>query len=315
MITGTLRSQANQRRFIFAVVVLLAACTSEQAAIEGLPSGPLRLTLAMDPPAPMAGETPTLAFHLSHTATKKPVVDLQVIHERVMHNFIVARDFSSFAHIHHEDFNALDKRDLDSATFRFPYTFPRPGRYRIVTEFTHRDRTWAKHFDVDVRGSVTGPAPIPKPRYVDRQEAYQADLHVASIPLIAAQEVDLTVRLTRDRLPIRDLKLYLGSEAHVALWRTDGAHFGHTHAYTSAMAKLSRHLREAPDAESMSRMMAAMMSTPAQLEFPGPEIPLKYRFPAPGLYVVFVQLAPGGKPRVFDFVVEVGAASAHERDH
>jgi hypothetical protein len=115
--------------------------------------------------------------------------------------------------------------------------------------------------------------------------------------------------------PVTDLELLLGSEVHVALWRIDGEHFGHAHSYTPHMAAMlsAMHDREvdaATRARRMSEMMVAMIDMPAELVFSGPRVPVRLVFPAPGIYVVFLQAAPGGSPRVFDFMVEVAPYEA-----
>ena len=66
------------------------------------PAGPYQLTLDLGSTLPRAGQTTTLTFHLTHTKTQQPVSDLQILHERALHTFIVSRDLSTFAHTHHE---------------------------------------------------------------------------------------------------------------------------------------------------------------------------------------------------------------------
>ena len=55
-------------------------------------------------------------------------------------------------------------------------------------------------------------------------------------------------------------------------------------------------------------MMVQLMCLDAELVFPGPKVPIKYVFPAPGRYVVFLEVAPETTPRVFKFGLEVTAA-------
>ena len=301
-------------RLLLALLLALAAACDERAPplIEGHPGGPYRMTLTLAPPQPQAGQLTQLTWHLTHAASGMPVQDLQVLHERVIHNFIVKRDFSSFAHIHHEDFRALTAADLAAGSFTLPYRFPSAGSYRVVSEFAHRDRGWSKHFDVD----VGGPPPPPVPA-VDRGRtrtvgAYHASLRVSPDPLVAGYESELVLELSRAGQPVTDLALYLGVEVHVALWRDDGSEFGHTHSYTPHMAAMLHAMHDADadptaHARQLADMMVQMMNMPPELVFRGPRIPVHYVFPAPGLYHVFLQCAPGGTPQVFAFVLEVAA--------
>jgi len=50
-----------------------------------------------------------------------------------------------------------------------------------------------------------------------------------------------------------------------------------------------------------------MVDMPAELVFPGPRVPLRYVFAEPGVYHLFLQCAPAGRPVVFHFQVEVVA--------
>ncbi|MCB1748586.1 MAG: hypothetical protein KDK06_15510 [Gammaproteobacteria bacterium] len=293
------------------VALLLAGCGDpEPLVLEGRPGGPYRITLELAP-APLVAGTPTrFTERLRHTRDGSPVRDLQVVHERAVHNFVVARDFSSFAHVHHEDSEALTAADLDAATFHFDYTFPHPGHYRVVSEFTHHDRGWIKHFDLVV-GDPGPPAEVVVDLAREKQVGpYSAHLEVSPAVPVAGFETELVLDLAREGVPVTDLQLLLGSEVHVALWRVDGEHFGHAHSYTPHMAAMfaemhDRQLDPAARAERMAQMMVAMIDMPAELVYPGPRIPVRLVFPEPGVYAVFMQCAPGGEPRVFEFMVEV----------
>jgi len=300
----------------FALCAVLATVGSGCAdpaptAIEGRPTGgPYRMTLTVDPTPPLPGVPTTLTSRIETARDRRPIEDLQVVHERIVHNFIVGLDFKSFAHIHHEDFRAPTPADLEHATFSFPYTFPRAGHYRMVSEFTHRNRGWLKQFDI----AVGEPAPqLPVVVDLARERAfgaYRARLDVSPATPVAGFETELVLDLTRDGQPVTDLELLLGSEVHVALWRIDGTHFGHAHSYTPHMAAMLESMHDravdaATRAARMAEMMVAMIDMPAELVFPGPRVPIRIVFHAPGTYAIFLQAAPGGKPQVFDFMLEV----------
>lgn len=307
-------------RVMLAAVVLaaLAACDGAREApgiLVGRPAGPYRMTLSLFPASPLPGEPTQLTWRLVHAADGTPVTGLQVAHERLLHNFIVALDFSAFAHIHHEDFRAPTPAELARGEFTLPYTFPRAGHYRVVSDFTHRDRNWVKQFDVDVGEAV--PAAPPAADFSPSREVdgYRATLATSPATPVAGHETELVVTLDRDGAPVTDLALHLGSEAHVAVLREDGADFGHTHSYTPRVAAMIAAMHDrALDADTRARTMAEMMvklaCMKAELVFRGPRVPVHYVFPAPGVYHLFFELAPGGTPRVFHFALRV--AEYHE---
>ncbi len=294
------------------LILALAGCDapSKYPSNEGRPGGPYRMTFEFSPTAPIAGKPTILTERVMHRNNGEPVRELQVLHDRVIHNFIVKRDFSSFAHIHQEDFEPLTAADLDTATLKFPYQFPSDGPYRIVSEFTHRNRSWTKHFDVTVGGANNEPHVVTDLSREKSIDGFDATLSVSPTQPVAGFETELVLELKRGTEQVTDLELILGSEAHVALWRIDGSHFGHTHSYTPHMAAMmgKMHDRAADPqlrAKAMTKMMIAMMNEPPVLVFPGPRIPLRYVFSEPGTYAIFIQCAPGGVSSVFNFMVEV----------
>lgn len=275
------------------------------------------MTLATAPAAPRAGEPTELDWRLTHANDGRPLTGLQIAHERVVHNFIVARDFSAFAHTHHEDFRALTEADLAAARFTLPYTFPHAGHYRVVSDFTHRDRNWVKHFDLLVGPAPASPPPAPAADLTRRRtvEDFTATLESSPATPVAGHETELVVNLARNGAPVTDLALHLGSETHVAVWREDGAHFGHTHSYTPRVAAMIAAMHDrALEAETRARTMAEMMvklaCMKAEQAFSGPRVPVHYVFPEPGIYHLFFELAPGGVTRVFHFAIAVEAYHA-----
>ena len=298
---------------ILAVLLAIAGCAEHgDGVLEGQPGGPYRLNLILDPPVPEPGAHTVLSFQLSYAQSGQPVHDLQIAHERLIHNFIVNLDFSSFAHIHHEDFYPVSERDRATATLRFPYRFPTAGRYRIVSEFAHRNRSWTKHFDIVV-GAPNASAHRPANTERTRQFGdYTGSLRVSPEMPVAGFETELVLVINRNGTPVNDLGLYLGSELHGAAWRDDGRYFGHIHSYTPKVAAILALAHErggdpATRGARIQEMLVQLMCLQSELVFPGPEVPIRYVFPEPGRYHLFLQAAPGGEPHVFRFALDVVA--------
>ncbi len=271
------------------------------------PVGPYRITLDLGPTLPRAGQETTLTFHLTHTKTQQPVSDLQILHERALHTFIVNRDLSTFAHTHHEDYTPFTGQDRQLARFHFPYTFPKAGQYFIVNEFTHKDRSWTKHFTLTVTGEPGRPPPKPDFRQEKQFGSYRVSLRTSPSPPIAGHEVEIVCQLTSaEGTPVRNLGLYLGTEVHMASWRLDGEHFGHQHTYTSQMARFMESMRgHSMSSDQMVQRMVQLMSRPAKQEYFGPDVPLHHVFPTAGVYKVFLEFAPNGEYLPVDFLITV----------
>ena len=292
---------------------VLAGCSRSSPPLEGTPPGPYALTLALKPPAPMPGQPARLTLQVTRSQDGAPVGDLQRIHERYLHTFIVARDFSSFAHIHHEDFAPLGDADLAAGRFQFDYRFPQAGVYRVVSEFTHRDRSWMKQFDLPVGQPGVTPSIVLDLAREQHVGEFAARLAVSPAQPVAGQEAELVFELNRNGQPVRDLQLLLGAETHVALWKLDGTQFGHTHSYTPRMAAMMARMaghRMSP--EHSAAMMLQMMSLPAERVYPGPQVPVRHTFPEAGDYVLFAQFAPGGQALHFRFMLRVAEAGTGE---
>ena len=294
------------------VVLILCACTeSTDAPLLGRPGGPYQLALVTTPTVPQPGEETWLEFTLTYTATGKAVTDPQLAHERYLHTFITDHAFRSFAHIHHEDFAPVSEADRRAGRLRFPYRFPHAGRYRIVSEFAHRDRNWVKQFDVTVGNRDEIPAAVAVDLTRERAVGnFTAQLRIQPAVPRAGFATDLTLRVEREGEPVTDLELYLGTELHGAVWREDGRNFGHLHSYTprvAAIMELAHEHELAPAARGarIAEMMVQLMCLEAELVFNGPEIPMRTVFPQAGRYHVFLQVAPGGEPVVFPFVIDV----------
>jgi hypothetical protein len=279
---------------------------AESAVIVGAPAGPYRATLVLAPPRPRPGEETLVTIQVEDARTAQPVTDLQVVHERMLHSFVVSRDLRHFAHTHHEDFAPLRPQDTASATFHYPHVFPRAGAYRIVVEFTHRDRTWIKRFDFVVGDAGAGEPAALAPRRESIAGGYRFVLSVDPDPPVAGRAVELVCRIeTVAGEPVTDLAMVLGAEAHLATWRGDGEDFGHEHPWTPEMAAMMQAMQDgsADAADAMAAMMRMVGS--GKQHYHGPELPLRHVFPEPGLYKLFLDIAPGGHRMVADFVLRV----------
>jgi hypothetical protein len=289
------------------LVAVLCGCRgSQETVLVGQPSGPYRLELALQPAHPRAGQEASLTYRVTDTATRQPVHDLQVLHERILHTFIVSRDFKTFAHTHHEDFFPLTPQDLAAATFHYPHVFPRPGAYLVAGEFTHKDRSWVKQFTLAVGGAGEPGVVEEDLRREKSFGQYRVSLRTSPDPPVVGHDTELVCHLTRDGVPVTDLGLYLGTEVHMAAWRIDGEQFGHQHTYTPEMAAMMAMMGDhASDPNHMARMMIQLMRGPAKQVYHGPDLPVHHIFPTPGVYKLFFECAPGGKPLIADFMVKV----------
>lgn len=241
-----------------------------------------------DPEPPVAGET----FEFYEQVTDQdgvPVEDLQTNHERLIHNVFISADWSTYAHVHHEDYAAVTVSDLKAGTLHLPVSLPLAGRYLVALNFAHANQ-WLTH---DLFLDVTGtPAMAAAPDTTPSAEAQDDDV-TATLAWAAAPVAEFAATWTvtfhdLDGNEVTDITPYLGADAHAALVSEDLGWVSHTHAYVPGM-----------------ETMSPSMDMPHL--YPGPFVDFQYVFPAPGTYKMWVQFtresAPGRVytlPFVFD---------------
>ena len=96
--------------------------------VAGLPD-PIEYPVAvtMVPAQPKPGQRVRLRFSVSDPKTAKPVTEFELIHERVLHLFLISEDLQHFAHEHPEA--------VRPGVFEIDWTFVRGGMWRVLLDF------------------------------------------------------------------------------------------------------------------------------------------------------------------------------------
>jgi hypothetical protein len=113
-------------------------------------------TLSYDPPAFSAGVYGHLNFHLTDSASGRPITDLQTYLGAYGHTLIMSEDMVDYVHSHPLDILAMPNDDgipkfvippgADLERLRggpdvtFEGLMPRPGMYRAWTQFRRNDK-------------------------------------------------------------------------------------------------------------------------------------------------------------------------------
>lgn len=275
------------------LLIVLLAC--EEAAGPGgadsaEPVTGYDVVYSTDPSPPRAGEEAELTYTVVDQLGR-PVEDLQLTHERMVHVVLVSRDLASFQHLHHEDYADLTADDLRAATFRFPVTFPAAGEVLAVFDFAHQGHYQSDQGWITVEGE---PAQLDAPVVDLATEIDVADVHAAltwDIAPVAGYEAAFHLTLTDAGGDVTDLVPWLGADGHVVIASADLASVSHTHAWYPGM-------EDVPPGHDMEHL------------YDGPTLPFHLTFAAPGLHELWVQFARAGAPETpitAAFMVEVGA--------
>ncbi|MBI4887115.1 MAG: hypothetical protein HY824_08480 [Acidobacteria bacterium] len=114
--------------------------------------GPLTAAVKFEPPQLVAGEYGHLEFTLTDAKTKEPVTDLQPYLGAFGHAFVLSEDLRDSVHSHPPEWR--DGKEISSGfggpTVLFEGYMPRPGRYRIWTQFLRRGELTTIPFTFEV---------------------------------------------------------------------------------------------------------------------------------------------------------------------
>lgn len=219
----------------------------------------------------------------------RPITDLTIHHDRLIHVVIASQDFRVFAHIHPEDSEPITSEMKKTAQYPVEFTFPKAGRYIVGIDYAVKDRPVSKHFIVNVAG---GPAMGPPEKDMDREKRFgDLDVKFSSVPehIAPGKEVMLSYLFRKNGKPVSELEPYLSAPMHLAIISGDLTHFMHTHGEIPGMSPMGHHEH---------------MQMPDTKRF-GPQIDVHVVFPAKGLYQIFGQVGYQDKIILTSFMVEV----------
>lgn len=179
------------------------------------------LEVALHPAVPKPGKNLQLAFTVTDPKTGKRVTDFQIMHEKLYHLFIVSQDLTYFRHDHPEP--------GPDGIFRFNANLPRPGMYRILSDFYPTGGTPQLIVkSILVPGTAITPGAALQPDLSPKQAA---NMHV-SLTMQPPQPIAGTKTLLFIHLePADGLELYLGAWSHMLVASDDLVDMVHDHPF------------------------------------------------------------------------------------
>ena len=155
-----------------------------------------------------------LKFTIQDIETKKPVSELEKVHEKIMHIILVRNDLKYFDHIHPEM--------TENGVFVVPYNFSSSGIYRIWIDFTTMGMQHIIDFDLNVSSIINL-----------EEEERLGELRVMlnkSDEIKAGKETELRFIVNdKDNNPIPITEKFLGAKAHLIEIDETLEEFGHNH--------------------------------------------------------------------------------------
>ena len=114
----------------------------------------VRFELTLNPAEPVAGRPATLKYHLTDEKTGEPVKDLQPYLGAWGHTLILSEDASDYIHSHPTEMipDNVDRTNiLGGSDVSFDSFFPRPGRYRVWSQFQRQGQLITVTFTIRAR--------------------------------------------------------------------------------------------------------------------------------------------------------------------
>ena len=266
------------------------------------------------PELPLAGQPTKITISLKDKEGR-PLKDLQIAHERILHTIIISEDLKEFVHKHHEDENVLSPEIIQNAVFSITHTFPKAQKYLLGFDFRYSGKDTSHLEYLEVSGEKT-PILIEKDlnlkkKFGDYEVELQHDLTEAK----SGEETHLSYFITKEGKEVTDLQYYLGAPMHLSIVSADLTSFIHTHGELPAAEIYNEHGGFIPVAlangrhdvkeefkKSQKEKEASMKERPSQF---GPEIEAHVVFPHPGIYKIFGEFKHQNKIMVTEFMVVV----------
>ena len=220
---------------------------------------PVRVTAT--PRVVKPGAPVRLEFEVLGPKDAKRVSQFELVHEKLFHLFLVSRDLSYFAHEHPEL--------LPDGRFRFETRFPKPGMYRILTDFYPKDGTpQLASNTLFVRGAEAPAKPLAADLSPQRSANVGVSLTMDPPKPVAGFKTLLFCKLDN----VEGFEQYLGAWGHMLAASEDLVDMIHVHPF---------------------------------LADGGTQVQFNLIFPRPGMYKVWVQFLRKGVVNTVAFQVPV----------
>lgn len=239
--------------------------------VAGLPDPveyPVRLTTT--PRNPKPGQKVRLRFTVLHPKTGKPVPDLELVHERVFHLFLISEDLNHFAHEH--------PTPVAPGTFDFDWVFPAGGMWRLLTDFYPANATPQLVAKTLLLPGGTYRAPQLVDTTAKPVKAENMDVSLRLIPSepLAGEKTLLQYRIE----PREAFEPFLGAMGHMLVASSDLIDLLHTHPFL---------------------VDGGMADPPKDAKL----VQFNVIFPRPGVYRVWAQFQRAGVVNTIPFNVAV----------
>ncbi len=229
-----------------------------------------------------SGRPVELTFQIKDPNGEK-VSDLEIVHEKPMHLFLVSEDLSQYFHEH-----PVKSSD---GTYKLLFTFPNGGKFKIFIDFKpFDDEQTTESFNADVAGEKLNEVElIPEENFEKTVEGLRVQMK-PNEELFKHKDLILNFQVFDEKTgePADDLQNYLGEKAHFVVIRKGLGRFVHAHPIS---------MKNMPDMDH-SKMDMAAVNDPSKVS-------AMVNFPNSGIYKIFAQFKRNDQVITIPFVFEV----------
>ncbi|MFR9793345.1 hypothetical protein ACL07V_32530 [Streptomyces sp. MB22_4] len=228
-------------------------------------------TLALNTSQVPAGKKTELSFSVVRDDTGRKVTAYEQEHGKELHFIVASRDLTVYRHLH-------PTRAADG-TWSTSVDLPRAGGYRVFADFTPKGgESLTLGADLAVAGRYEPTAP-PAHSTTAKVDGYEVRLDGTPV---AGEPTTLTLTVTKDGRPVRNLQPYLGAYGHLVALRSGDLAYLHVH----------------PTGEPGDGTTTA-----------GPEVSFMVTTPTAGAYRLFFDFQHEGRVRTAAFTVHAGGTA------
>ncbi|WP_084225325.1 hypothetical protein [Paenibacillus pectinilyticus] len=198
----------------------------------------------------------------------RPVVNFDIMHEKLMHLIVVSEDLSYFDHLH-PTYAGEGRFDVET-------TFPAGGHYQLIADYTPTGlgETVQSHW-VTINGKEPKAVKLQPDRSLtkligDKEVTLAFDHVMAGMPL----DMVFTFKQGATKAPVTNLQPYLGSAGHVVAISEDGKEYVHVHPTDDAATS-------------------------------GPIAKFSIQFPKKGIYKIWGQFQQNNEVFIVPYIIDV----------
>ncbi|MEU0170312.1 hypothetical protein ABZ214_33505 [Streptomyces iakyrus] len=243
---------------------------------EAEPPGGLEIsrsgyTLDLKTPRIEAGKKTDLRFAVVQDGAGRKITAYKREHGKELHLIVASRDLTVYRHLH--------PTRASDGTWSTPVDLPKAGGYRVFADFKPKGgEALTLGADLATSGRYE-PGELPEHNTTAVVDGYEVKLQGELVP---GEHSDLTLTVTKDGKPVRNLQPYLGAYGHLVALRSGDLAYLHVH----------------PNGEPGDGKTK-----------PGPEVSFTATAPSAGAYRLFLDFQHEGKVRTAAFTVHAGGAS------